>query len=303
MTTEVLAALVRTNLVGAAAVLLVLALRIPARRLFGPQVAYGLWAAPPLAAFATLLPARTEKGAHTVNFIATTMGDHSGLILTILAAGALVACVGLAWSQHRFMLAVRAGNAGPAVVGVIAPRIVMPADDGGYTAEERALIRAHEREHIDRMDTRAGALASALQALCWFNPLVHVGAHAMRLDQELACDAAVLRRRPRERALYARTLLKTQLASQALPFGCHWPARSPHPLEVRVGLLRTTNPYDGLLGPLVIITALAVAAYVGWRVQPPVPPPPAMVELWRANTGPTMSVLLINAPPRSKSPA
>ena len=300
MTTEVLAALLRANLVGAAAILVVLALRIPARKLFGPQVAYGLWAAPPLAAFATLLPARTEDGAETTNFIAATVGDHSGLVLTVLSLGFAAAFAALARAQARFMASVRAGKGGPAVVGVIAPRIVMPRDDGSYTEEERALIRAHEREHVNRMDPRAGALASALQALCWFNPLVHLGAQVMRLDQELACDAAVLRRRPRDRALYAKTLLKTQLASQPLPFGCYWPARGPHPLEVRIGLLRAPNAYDGLLGPLLIVTGLAVMAYAGWRVQPPVPPPPQIVELWRSNSGPTMSVMLIRAPAKTE---
>lgn len=300
MMTEVLAALVRANLVAAAAVLVVLALRIPARRLFGPQVAYGLWAAPPLAAFATLLPPRTEDGARSASFIAAAVGDHSGLVLAATAAGFVAALAVLARAQQRFMQAVRDGRGGPAVVGVISPRIVMPRDDGRYSPEERALIRAHEREHVNRMDPRAGALASTLQALCWFNPMVHLGAHLMRLDQELACDAAVLRSRPQDRALYARTLLKTQLASQALPFGCYWPARARHPLEVRIGLLRTPRAYDGLLGPLVIITGLAVMAYAGWRAQPPVPPPPAIVELWRTSGGPTMSVMLIRTPAPSE---
>lgn len=296
MTTEVLAALVRANLVGAVAVLAVLALRIPVRRLFGPEVAYGLWALPPLAAFATLLPARTEDGADATGFIAATVGDYSAGLLAVWAIGLGVVFAGLARAQARFMAAVRTGRAGPSVVGVISPRIVMPADDGRYSDEERALIRAHEREHVNRMDPRAGAFASALQAVCWFNPFVHVGAHVMRLDQELACDAAVLRRRPRDRALYARTLLKTQLASQPLPFGCYWPACGPHPLEVRIGLLRAAHGYDGVAGPLMIASGLVIGAWLGWRVNPPVPPPAPMIELWRTNTGPTMSVMLIRAP-------
>lgn len=298
MTTEVLAAILRANLVGAAAILAVLLLRIPLRRLFGPEVAYWLWAAPPLAAFATLLPPRTEDGAAARNALAAAVHDVSAPGLIAWGVGAALVAAVLVRAQVRFMAQVRAGRAGPAVVGVISPRIVMPADDGSYDDEERALIRAHEREHAVRQDPRAGAFASLLQALCWFNPLVHVAAHTMRLDQELACDAAVLRRRPRLRALYARTLLKTQLASQPLPFGCYWPSRGPHPLEVRIGLLRDARPYDGLVGPLFIATALAVCAYAGWRVQPPAPRPAAMVELWRTNAGgPTMSVLLISAPP------
>ena len=75
---------------------------------------------------------------------------------------------------------------------------------------------------------------AAFQCLAWFNPQVHLAVHVARLDQELACDAAVMRRRPRERVLYAKTLLKTQLAGAPLPLGCYWPARGRHPLEVRV---------------------------------------------------------------------
>lgn len=50
---EVCDALLRMNLIAAAMILVVLILRIPMHRHFGPEVAYRLWAAPPLAAFAT----------------------------------------------------------------------------------------------------------------------------------------------------------------------------------------------------------------------------------------------------------
>lgn len=299
MMAEVLAALLRANLVGTAAIVAVLVLRTPARRLFGPEVAYWLWAAPPLAAFATLLPPRTEDGAAARSALAAAVDDISGPALLAWGLGSALIVAVLAFHQLRFMAAVRAGRGGPAVVGVISPRIVMPADDGGYSADERALIRAHERQHVARQDPRAGALASLLQALCWFNPLVHLAAQTMRLDQELACDAAVLRRRPADRALYARTLLKTQLASQALPFGCYWPSRGLHPLEVRVGLLRDAERHDGLMGPLLVASTLVVCAWAGWRAQPPAPRPMELVEHYRSSArmqaegGPTMSVVLI----------
>ena len=303
MMAEVLAALLRANLVGAAAILAILALRLAARRLFGPEVAYWLWAAPPLAAFSTLLPPRTEEGAAARDALAAVVDHISAPALLAWGVGAAAIIALLARQQFRFLAEVRAGRAGPAVVGVIAPRIVMPAG-GGYSEAERALIRAHERQHVVRQDPRAGALASLLQALCWFNPLVHVAAHTMRLDQELACDAAVLRRRPGDRALYARTLRKTQLASQGLPFGCYWPSRATHPLEVRVGLLRQAGRHDGLAGPVVVACALAGCAWAGWRAQPPAPRPLELVEHYRANAqdnGPTMSVVLISMPARVAS--
>lgn len=176
----------------------------------------------------------------------------------------------------------------------------MPADNGAFTAEERALIRAHEHEHVIRCDPRAGALAAVMQVICWFNPLVHLGAHLMRLDQELACDAAVLRRRPRDRALYARTLLKTQLAAQPLPFGCHWPSRGQHPLEVRIGALRTEPCFDGLIGSSLVGAAIVGAAIAAWNLQPPAPRPGPLVELWeRQQRQPVTSVMLVSLPNRS----
>jgi len=57
MSAELLAVLIRTMLAGSVAIALVLALRIPVRRYFGPRLAYALWLAVPLLPLASLLPA------------------------------------------------------------------------------------------------------------------------------------------------------------------------------------------------------------------------------------------------------
>lgn len=298
MTSEVLAALLRANLIGGLAILGVLALRLPTRRAFGPGLAYALWAAPPLAFLATLLPPPAMTNDPAINPIAQIMADHSGLALALWMLGAGLTVALFARAQLRFLAAVRAGRTGPSVVGIISPRIVMPGDSGGaYSPEERDLIRAHEREHITRKDPRAGALAAAFQALCWFNPLVHLASHLMRLDQELACDAAVLRRRPKDRALYARTLLKTQLAAQALPFGCYWPARGAHPLEVRVDVLRSPVRHDGIGGHLLLAMGLVALTLGAWNAQPPgVRHPPPILQFIEQQPHHTVSVMLVTWP-------
>ena len=301
MMSEILAAILRANLVGAVAVLAVLILRIPARRLFGPELAYTLWAAPALAAFATLLPARSIEG-DTGHAMAEAVSGFAAAGLAIWALGLAATAAGLAVAQLRFLAQARAGHAGPSVVGVIAPRIMMPRAGGTYSNEELALIRAHEREHVTRQDPRSAALAASLQAFCWFNPLVHLGAYLMRLDQELACDAAVLRQRPRDRCLYAKTLLKTQLTTQPLPFGCYWPSRGAHPLEVRIRSLKDTRHHDGLTGPVLIGAALFTCAVAAWSVQPPVPRHPLPIhQLWDAQQGKHMSVMLITWPARERA--
>jgi beta-lactamase regulating signal transducer with metallopeptidase domain len=233
------AAFLKANLVAAAAVLVVAPVRILARRAFGPAAAYHLWVLPPAAAFLTFVVGVAKKHDDPAIFA------FNPVIVAAWAVGALALATVFTLAQLRFLAEVRAGRGGPAVVGFISPMIVMPADDGHYTAAERDLIRAHEREHVGRKDPRGAAFAAFFQCLCWFNPLVHIAAYLMRLDQELACDAAVIRARPHARTLYARTLLKTQLAGSALPLGCYWSPLGQHPLEVRIASLKRTSKTPG----------------------------------------------------------
>jgi bla regulator protein blaR1 len=233
------AAFLAVNMVGGAVVLAVALGRLVVRRTLGPAAAYQLWQIPPLAMFATLLIVFTPGDSETLSMAAAAgRVPHLELVAPAWALGAICLAAIFAFAQARFLSEVAAGRGGPAVVGLISPRIVLPADDGRYSAVERELIRAHERAHVARKDPRAAAFVALFQCLCWFNPLAHLAAYLVRLDQELACDAAVVMSRPGERALYAKTLLKTQLAATPLPFGCYWPARGLHPLEVRVAMLK-----------------------------------------------------------------
>jgi beta-lactamase regulating signal transducer with metallopeptidase domain len=295
---ELAAALIRAQLAGALAILAVLAVRPAARRAFGPEVAYGLWAAPLLAAFAVLLPGRTAEGASATASWAPG-GALAEILLAAWAAGVAVV-LALQWRrQATFMRTMRAGTAGPAVIGVICPRLVMPADTGLYAASEWALIRAHELEHIARRDPLAQAFVVAAQALAWFNPLAHLAARLARLDQEMACDASVLRERRGQRALYARTLLKTQLAGAPLALGCQWRGegrgRGRHPLETRIAMLRSrAGAGDHPLGSTLVTAAVLAATAAAWLCQPPAPLPPGVQ--WPP-AAPTPMILVDLTPP------
>jgi beta-lactamase regulating signal transducer with metallopeptidase domain len=279
MAAEVLTHLAFCNLAAGLAILLVLTLRRPVRALFGAEVAYLLWLLPLAAGFAALLPARAaEPGADAARRFMLS-GDHAAMLGGVWIAGAVIAFGLLVWGQARFLQRARAGKAGPAVVGVLTPRMIVPDDyQSRFTDAERAVIRAHERAHIERLDPRANAVMAVIQCLGWFNPLIHIAVKEARLDQELACDARVMDRLSRERGLYARTLLKTQLGARALPLGCHWPAPAPHPLEERVTMLARPKPTlrrTAVGGALV--TAMSLTAAVGaWSAQPEGPPKPVV---------------------------
>ena len=239
----VTAAALYVNLAISAALVLVIAARIPLRRLIGPQAAYKLWMLPlPAAGLALGLFLVQAPEARL------TPSAPSPALLAAWAAGAALVAGLFAAAQARFARELRRGLTGPAVVGLISPRIVMPADDGRYTAEERAMIRAHERQHIARKDTRAVAILALARSVFWFNPLLHLVAPMLRLDQEVACDAAVVINRPAARAANAPPQVETQLAATPLPIGCYWPARGQHPLEVRMALLKPRRQPTGTGG-------------------------------------------------------
>jgi len=284
MAAEVLTHLVSCNLAAGLAILLVLSLRRPTRALFGAEVAYLLWLLPVAAGLAALLPARAAEPGVAVARSFILSGDHAAILGGVWLVGVSLALALLVLSQSRFMQRARAGQAGPAVVGILVPRMVVPDDyRTRFTEAERGLIRAHERAHIERLDPRVNALMALIQCLGWFNPLIHLAMREARLDQELACDARVMCRLSRERGLYARTLLKTQLGARALPLGCHWPAAAPHPLEERVIMLTRPQPTlqrAAIGGALVMVMSLT-AAVGAWSAQPEGPPrPEAAPVIW-----------------------
>lgn len=306
MASDLILFLAKANLAMAAAVLLVLALRKPVRAAFGARSAYALWLVVPLSILALLIPARTvvlpyeppqvvahapAKAAASVatsveasgapeRFRRLPIGEVVFGLWVLVALGGLVvqaerqrrfvrslgklsAADGLLWSDRP--------GVGPAVIGALAPRVVLPADFAErFTAQEQALILAHEKNHLAVGDAQINAAVTALQCLFWFNPLVHVGAAVLRIDQEIACDAAVLARHPKTRRAYGEAMLKTQLAACAPPLGCHWPASANKQLKERFTLLSRHHAHRGrhLAGAAAVAVLSLSAGVAAWAAQP-----------------------------------
>src|SRR5512147_1753401 len=93
----------RVNLVLAAAIVVVLLLRMPARRLFGARVAYALWLMPLLAAAMCFAPARViHVFVSPPTSSATAVVPHNEPWLFFLwAGGALISLAVLAQRQIR----------------------------------------------------------------------------------------------------------------------------------------------------------------------------------------------------------
>jgi beta-lactamase regulating signal transducer with metallopeptidase domain len=198
--------------------------------------------------------------------------DYAALLFAAWALGTVLMALYLARLQIRFHATMRLGEAGPAVLGFFRPRLVIPDSfQEQFTAAEQAAILAHERVHLSRQDARINALAALLRCLCWFNPLIHLGAASMRIDQELACDATALTG-PVSRRDYANALLKSQMMVTALPLGCNWPG-SQHPLLERIALLKRKRPGTArrIAGTGLVMVAAISAGLSAWAAQPPVP--------------------------------
>ncbi len=271
-----LAGLIELNLAAAAAVLLVLALRRPVARRLGAHAAYLLWIIVPAAMFATLLPSRAVTAA-TPDLLPPDIwaAASSPLAVSILfalwAAGAGVAALIMIRRQQAFAADIRRGVAGPAVVGFLEPVVVLPSDfETRFTLAEQRLILVHEDVHLERHDTRTNTLVAAARCAFWFNPLVHAAARVMRIDQEASCDAAVVDRRPIQRRAYAETLLKSQLATSALPAGCYWPNDLAHPLTDRIALIAAKPLSTGhrALATSGMIGLAFTCGLAAWAAQP-----------------------------------
>jgi|GEM_PF-3405595 len=304
----VLIGLLKANLSAGAAVLMVLFLRKPVRSRFGARAAYTLWAAPLLAAAAILLPHPAVPTPMTPLVLSAVASANqlvaetapvairarafwpgmSNLLLMAWLIGAVAAASLLAWRQALFVASLgrlervvgsdvpqffRAEHSGvgPALVGLLRPKVVAPADfETRYGDDERMLILAHETAHLRGGDAGVNALTCVVQCVAWFNPLAHLSTRLLRIDQELACDAAVIERFPAARRAYAELLLKTQLFTQPLPLGCHWLAAADHPLRERIAMLKAPLPEPALrtVG-LAAVVALSLTGACGvWAAQP-----------------------------------
>ena len=298
MTAEtILLALLRFNVEAGVVILLVLVVRPWARRAAGARVSYWLWLIVPITATAGLLPAPTRvvvasasevvvpAEASPASPLVQSAAQEQTSVPTVATpliflprlADVLVAIwlLGAGALLGRSVVSTRRlaadPSVGPALVGVLRTRLVLPADfETRFNAEERTLILAHEEVHRVSAHTRINALIEVARCLCWFNPFAHLAAASAREDQELACDAAVLATRPRARRAYAEALLKAQVAGAFLPLGCAWTSPSGKRLADRIAMLgRRPLSRGGAIAGAIAVAIVAVASgYATWAQQP-----------------------------------
>ena len=291
-----------------AAMLLVLALRQPAARLFGAGIAYALWLVPALRLIQPPLPAwhgaipSVASPETLVVFVEGTAaplppdggpGQWVPILLAIWAGGA-AAFILWQWLAYRAFLArisrgarricahrglpivASEGAEGPLALGLVERRIVVPADfETRYAPTERVLALDHEAVHHRRGDLWWNLAALLVLALNWFNPIAWIAFRAFRADQELACDAAVTAGADSTvRHAYASALIKSA-SRPGLIAAC--PLNHADQLKRRLRMMkehrRNRARLPGGLAILGLVTAIGLTTGASVTAQPQAEPP------------------------------
>src|SRR5687767_3811510 len=80
----------------------------------------------------------------------------------------------------------------PMTWGIVTPTLLVPAASERWPEWQCRNILLHELAHVERRDCLTQLAAQLACAVYWFNPLVWVAAHQMRVERELACDDRVI---------------------------------------------------------------------------------------------------------------
>lgn len=202
---------------------------------------------------------RVPEGAQRA--LGVGWGVATGALLLLLAATHLR----LRRARRGWIAAEVAGEpvlvspgTGPAVVGWVRPRIVVPGWLLGLRAEEQRLVLEHEREHLRARDPLLLGVGCVAAALLPWHPAAWWMLSRLRLAVELDCDARVLRRGA-PAASYGTLLIDLAGRCSGLRVGAPALADSPTHLRRRL-VAMTPQPVRYPLARAGALSALAMLA-------------------------------------------
>lgn len=124
-------------------------------------------------------------------------------------------------SEHRLCRPLRVQQSDrintPLAVGLIRPRIILPAAMDMRDTRLLNHVLTHEYIHLRRLDMLWKLLVLCALCIHWFNPMAWALLVLLNRDLEISCDEMALRRLGlRERGAYARSLLRMAENRRAL---------------------------------------------------------------------------------------
>ena len=151
-----------------------------------------------------------------------------------------------------------APNTGPAVVGVVAPSIVVPQWALALDDQARRLMLRHEIEHVRARDPALLFAAAIAVTLFPWNAMLWLLARRLGLAVEIDCDQRVLAATSAQHE-YGLLLLTVGARRRAgMPFAASLAERRSF-LERRINAMTTTQPHPRLVSSMCIVLLLAAA--------------------------------------------
>ena len=249
----------------------------PTRAALGEVVQLGHTAGVAMGTHDARSPLHTLRAEyHTLLDRVSTLRPRTLLELWVAASLALVAWIALGlvhwhreargWDEIELdgVSVHLSAETGPAVLGVLSQRIVLPEWVRSLAPEYRRLMLAHECEHIAARDPQRLALALGALTLMPWNPALWWCAARLRRAIEMDCDARVLRLHPLPRA-YGHLLLQVAArGNNAGPLAVPLVnlLRLPSELEIRLLAMarpRTIGGRTALAGAACAVAAVSIA--------------------------------------------
>jgi beta-lactamase regulating signal transducer with metallopeptidase domain len=182
---------------------------------------------------------------------------------------------------------------GPALFGLVRLRLLLPPGTTRHlTGHELRHVFLHELAHVRRHDVLLNWLATLLQILHWFNPILWFGFGRMRADRELACDAMALARGELiDRNAYGATLLKlvSGLAPARTARGLVGISENQSHLKQRIRLIvdhRKPARWSMLAGASILLALASVSLTDARATREPVEPESAQENAAPGQVGP-----------------
>jgi TonB family protein len=158
---------------------------------------------------------------------------------------------------------------GPAVTGLVTPRIVIPRWVLSLDPPLRELVLLHEREHARGGDPWLVTLGTiATVALPWNLPLWWM-VRRLRLAVEMDCDDRVLRARPDVRRYGSLLLAVTQRATRSLTPLSTTLVERPSQLERRITAMTAALPSRPVATSLTLGALAMLVAFVACEAPSP----------------------------------
>jgi bla regulator protein BlaR1 len=195
----------------------------------------------------------------------------SGAMVLVLAGSALQ----LFWRKRHWARATVTGTAvytapgiGPAVVGLLNPRIVVPPWVVESSPECQALVMAHEQQHLSARDPQLLTTALCMLVFMPWNLPLWWAIRRLRHAMEVDCDARVLRA-GHDRNRYAEALIDAGERRSSFLGTVAAMAESSSKLEERIVLL-LSKPARGWKTMAILLSGVAVCLLaVATQVSPP----------------------------------